>query len=210
MLRSKISRILTPLTVAAALFIGVSHASAHVIAIGYTAGANAGDVNLWLGSYHTFGQGDGPDLEGSARLQGLGALSAYDTTTAFSYSEGTNGSSVALPPSGLVLGTNLFTSVSYGGSSTSQSALNDIYSWEAATLTGLSAGDYVFTYVPIANPSAHWAPWHDLDNITLTLTAGDTGGGGSTAGTEVPEPATLAILGVGLAGLGYVRRKRAA
>jgi hypothetical protein len=183
MFGTKFHQILSPLIVSAALVFGAAHASAHVIAIGYTAGANAGDVNLWLGSYHTYGQGDGPDLEGSARLQGLGALSAYDTTTAFTYSEGTDGNSIALPPSGLVLGTNLFTSVNYGGSSTSQSALNDIYSWEAATLTGLSAGDYVFTYVPIANPSAHWAPWNDLDNITLTLTASDKSGGGTTAGT---------------------------
>lgn len=209
MLSSKISRILTPLTVAAGLFIGASQASAHVVAIGYSAGVNAGEVNLWLGSYHTFGQGDGPDLEGSARLQGLGSI-VYDTTTPFTYSEGTNGSSAALPPSGLVLGTNLFTSVSYGGTSTDQSTLDDIYSWEAATLTGLSAGDYLFTYVPIATPSAHWAPWGDLDNITLTLTEGETSGGGTNAGTEVPEPMTLAILGFGLAGLGYARRKHAA
>lgn len=194
---------------ATAMLLGVGPASAHVIAIGYSAGANAGEVNLWLGSYHTYGQGDGPDLEGSAQLQGLGALSSYLSVTPFTYSEGTNGSSTALPPTGLTLGTNLFTSVNYGGSATSQSALNDVYSWEAATVSGLSAGDYVFTYVPVASPSQHWTPWSDLQNITLTLTAAETSGGGTTAGA-VPEPATLAIFGVGLIGIRTMRRRRKA
>jgi len=208
----KFSRVLTPLTVAAGLLFGASQASAHVIAIGYSAGANAGELNLWLGSYHANDVGDGPNLEGSARLQGLGALAGYDTTTAFTVSEGVNSyTNVAPPPSGLVLGTNLFTTTFYsGGNNADPSAIADIYSWEAALVTGLTAGDYTFTYVPIATPSQHWAPYPDIDNITLTLTAGDTSGGGTTAGTQIPEPMTLGILGLGLAGIGFARRKRAA
>src|SRR5262245_10729677 len=80
------------------LFVVASQASAHVITIGYTPGANAGEVNLWLGSYHFNNIGDGPNIEGSARLQGPGG---YDTTTLFTTA------AVSLP-AGLVQGVNYF------------------------------------------------------------------------------------------------------
>ena len=43
-------------------------AAAHAIVIGYTPGAAAGQVNLWLGTYHADNVGDGNDVEGSAHL----------------------------------------------------------------------------------------------------------------------------------------------
>lgn len=194
------------------LLVAAQQASAHTIVIGHTAGVNAGEVNLWLGSYHGDGTGDGPDTEGSARLQGV----AYDTTTAFNYGVGIASDEFgpvefAPVPSGLVFGTNLFASQdfanSYTGGVTSQ-VPSWVNSWQAVTITGLSAGTYTFTYVPIANPSAHWAPWTDLQSVQITLTEGDTGGGGTTpGGSRVPDGGmTVALLGASLAAIGGLRR----
>jgi hypothetical protein len=43
----------------------------------------------------------------------------------------------------------------------------------------------------------------------MHLTAADTSGGGSNAG-DVPEPASVALVGLGLVGLGFGARKKAA
>lgn len=183
-----------------------NEASAHAIVIGYTPGAAAGQVNLWLGTYHLDNAGDGNDVEGSAHLIGINGT-VYNSTTPFSV-EYANG----VPPVGLIAGTNMFFSANYlanncGGNTTL--CIGGLRSWEGVTISGLSAGDYQFNYTAPVGASQHWADWGDLGSITMHLTAADTGGGGANA-SDVPEPASLALIGLGLVGIGFGSRKKAA
>lgn len=178
-------------TAAALMMLGaVNQASAHTTRIGWSNGAAAGQVNLFMGTYHRDGVGDGPDIEGSAHLTGPGGFNVLAAfTTAYA-----NG---ALPAN--LLAANV-QSCSSGG--VCNSALN---SWEGVTISGLTtAGTYNFDY--ICNfCSAHWTPISQ--NISFNFSDVDLGGGGGNV--TVPEPTSLALVALSLLGLGLSRRKQA-
>ena len=143
------------LAAASALLLGAPTAAlSHTNSIGYV-GAGNGTVTFWYGNWHpgtTF-------TEGSMTLLGVNGTNYSANTVNWTLLQNTK-------PTGLVDGTNYFTSdgsqlVPYGSNSQVS------YTWQGVTFTGLGAGDYQFTYNPIAQPTANWAP---MDNVIKTST----------------------------------------
>jgi len=149
------------LLLAAASMLPISQAQAHTNSVGYE-NAGPGSVTFWYGTYHLNTQ----FTEGSFRL--VGQNGAYDSTVSFT-------DLVYIKPTGLIDGTTNFYSngTALVGTNSGQAAR----SWQGVSFTNLLAGSYVFTYVPILNPTQEWAP---LDSIilssTVILTAADVGG----------------------------------
>jgi len=117
-------------------------------------------------------------------------------------------------PAGLIDGvTNFYPSTALGvpGPLTGNPAIwegfcpacGPVNHWQGVNFSGLSAGIYKFTYVPILNPTAEWDPWNDSLNGTFDLSGvvNPTGGG-------APEPATIAFVLSGLASIVFIRRRQ--
>ncbi len=158
-------------------------AFAHTIGMGTHNAGTPGSVTIWMASYH-----------GGGFNQGSITLGAQ--TVAF-------GMGTAVMPSELTLGDNFF----YADNTTtgSYTSLSDpccgISSWQGATLTGLSAGTHTYTISGMT--SVHWADWNSGDaNWTGTIVIPESS-------TQAPEPGTLALLALGLVGIGFSRRRAA-
>ncbi len=177
------------LAVASTLLMGAPTAVlAHTNSIGYV-GGGGGNVTFWYGNWHpgtTFN-------EGNLTLQGINGNSFPSTTVNWTLLSTTR-------PDGLIDGVNYFTSngtqlVPYGD----PNGGGDSYTWQGVTFTGLSAGDYQFTYNAAGSPTVNWMP---MDNVILSSTvslsaaalSGDANQNGildiyETGGT--PPPPTL-------------------
>ena len=143
------------LAAASVLLLGVPTAAlSHTNSIGYVGGGN-GSVTFWYGNWHpgtTFN-------EGTLTLQGINGTSFSPTTVNWTLIQQTM-------PSGLIPGTNYFTSdgtqlVPYDPN------IQVSYSWQGVTFTGLSAGDYQFTYNAAGAPTVNWMP---MDSVILSST----------------------------------------
>jgi hypothetical protein len=177
------------LAAASALLLGVPTAAlSHTNSIGYV-GGGSGSVTFWYGNWHpgtTFN-------EGNLTLQGINGTNFSATTVNWTLLSTTR-------PDGLIDGVNYFTSngtqlVPYGD----PNGGGDSYTWQGVTFTGLSAGDYQFTYNAAGSPTVNWMP---MDSIILSSTvnlsaaalSGDANQNGvldiyETGGT--PPPPTL-------------------
>lgn len=190
---------------AVALFGAVQEAAAHAHSIGYE-NAGPGTVNIWLGTYSHGGH----HLEGSLNLLGVNGTTFASTTVPFTMLTADGNK-----PAGLIDGTtNFYVSTPLNvpgplvGSETIWltslcSACGPANHWQGVTFSGLSAGDYQFTYVPIANPSAEWTPYNSSLNGIFSLT-GDI----VNPPAAIPEPETYAMLLAGLGLLSFAARRR--
>jgi hypothetical protein len=71
------------------------------------------------------------------------------------------------------------------------------------TFTGLLPGDYQFTWVPIAFPTAQWDIINNNMNGVFSLSGAVVTGDGTT-----PLPAALPLFATGLGALGLLARRR--
>lgn len=171
--------------------------SAHTISVGSYNAGTVGSVSVVLGSYHGSGSPEGA-IQLIAGPTGASAVINFTDL-------------VLTKPGDLVDGENNF----FGSANCcadpagtfnelSNTTGLSIVRWQSVTFNGLTAGEY--TYQISGMNTDVWEDWGSLTNnwqgqITIT---------GETIVGEVPEPGTLAVLGLGLAGLGFARRRRTA
>jgi fibronectin-binding autotransporter adhesin len=162
---------------ALALMAAVPLSQAHTVSVGYIAPLGTSNtVTFWYGTYHIVGD-DGVSpitFEGQFQLAGD---NGFSQTVNFSQIVG----SQQLDPNrpfGLEDGVNNFYAVSQGGTElvATPPGNGPGATWQGVTFTGLTAGTYTYTYLPIANPSQVWHPWDAVLSNTLTVTAADLNG----------------------------------
>lgn len=122
------------------------------------------------------------------------------------------GTGVGFKPARLIDGTtNYYVSGPVGGSGPLVGSEADFHAecpacgpvnhWEGVTFSGLLAGDYKFTYMPIGAPSQEWEPWNDNLNGIFNLAG--------VVQPKVPEPGSVTLFGIAFAGLVAARRRKA-
>ena len=145
-----------------------STALAHTNSIGYVSDAS-GNVTFYYGTYHYTSFN-----EAELKLEGANGTTYTTTITQFNELSSTT-------PNGLFPGVNYFTTngsnlVAYSDSNSAGGASN---TWQGLTFSGLAAGDYTFTYIPLGDtesyqpngtPTMDWAPWDEvIRTYTVTL-----------------------------------------
>ena len=193
---------------AMALLLPVGAANAHTMTIGYV-NAGPGSVTFWYGSWHDLVP---PFFEGSFNLVGLGGTPFPSTTVSFTLSAGCLPGVALCPnkPAGLVDGvTNFYACSPDNLCATDVDSNGPVNKWQGVTFSGLTAGQYQFTYIPIANPSADWAPANTAVQTSVVTLSGAVVGGPAPA-TDIPTLSewALILLATLMAGMGVLYRRK--
>lgn len=174
--------------------------------IGYV-NSGPGAVTFWYGSWHSL---QAPLFEGSFNLVGINGTTYPSTTVSFNLSQGCTSLIPNCPqkPAGLVDGTNNFYACTVTGLCSSDvDGDGPVGKWQGVQFTGLQAGTYRFTYIPIANPSADWAPANAAVQTSVVILSGSIVNGTVTQVPTLSEWA-MALLILLIAGTTVVRLRR--
>ncbi|MGN6482512.1 autotransporter-associated beta strand repeat-containing protein, partial [Luteibacter sp.] len=151
---------------AAIAICGAPFASAHTISVGYT-NSGSGNLTFWYGTYHDPSEASG--FEGQFKLQGP---NGYEELVNFSDYRTSQ-------PEGLEDGVNNFYAAAQTGTTLTpdnETGRGPVLTWQGVSFAGLVPGTYIYTYVPIAQPTQSWDPWAPVLTNTLTITGADLNG----------------------------------
>jgi hypothetical protein len=175
--------------------------------IGYV-NSGPGSVTFWYGSWHALTP---PLFEGSFNLVGINGTVYPSTTVSFNLSQGCTTLIPNCPqkPAGLVDGTNNFYACAAGLCNTDVDGNGPVGKWQGVQFNGLQAGTYQFTYIPIANPSADWAPANAAVQTSTVVLSGSIVNGTVNTVPTLSEWALilLALLVAGSTMIGLHRRR---
>jgi hypothetical protein len=176
------------LAASSALLLGMPTASfAHTNSIGYV-GNGGGSITFWYGTYHNTNFNE-------AELKLEGANGTSYTTQIVQFNQLTTTTPTGLDPTVNYFTTDGTQLIPYSNATAAGGQSN---TWQGVTFTGLAAGDYTFTYIPLGDaesynpsgsPTMDWAPWDQvIRSSTVTISAAVLAGSSPTVVSTATVP----------------------
>ena len=176
------------LAASSALLLGMPTASfAHTNSIGYV-GNGGGSITFWYGTYHNTNFNE-------AELKLEGANGTSYTTQIVQFNQLTTTTPTGLDPTVNYFTTDGTQLIPYSNATAAGGQSN---TWQGVTFTGLAAGDYTFTYIPLGDaesynpsgsPTQDWAPWDQvIRSSTVTISAAVLAGSSPTVVSTATVP----------------------
>lgn len=176
------------LAASSALLLGMPTATfAHTNSIGYV-GNGGGSITFWYGTYHNTGFNE-------AELKLEGANGTSYTTQIVQFNQLTTTTPTGLDPTVNYFTTDGTQLIPYSDATAAGGQSN---TWQGVTFTGLAAGDYTFTYIPLGDaesynpsgsPTMDWAPWDQvIRSSTVTISAAVLAGSSPTVVSTATVP----------------------